>query len=143
MACRLGCDALLTSHFSLLTFHFLFRRRHAAERLVERHDARENGGFGLRHRIACLQFGALGIEVKAKDYGHDLSAMRAAITPKTRIVFVANPNNPTGTWLAGPVVEAFIASVPRDVLVVLDEADRQMYAAKRSALAAATTASLA
>jgi histidinol-phosphate aminotransferase len=56
------------------------------------------------------------------DYGHDLDAMRAAITPRTRIVFIANPNNPTGTWLAGPVVEAFIASVPNDVLVVLDEA---------------------
>ena len=72
--------------------------------------------------LATQARGALGIEVKALDYGHDLDAMRAAITPKTRIVFIANPNNPTGTWLAGPVVEAFIASVPKDVLVVLDEA---------------------
>ena len=48
--------------------------------------------------------------------------MRAAITPRTRIVFVANPNNPTGTFVAAAELEAFIASVPRDVLVVLDEA---------------------
>ena len=63
-----------------------------------------------------------GIEVPARDFGHDLAAMRAAITPDTRIVFVANPNNPTGTCIAPDALEAFIASVPRDVLVVLDEA---------------------
>lgn len=72
--------------------------------------------------LATQARGALGIEVPARDYGHDLDAMRAAITPRTRIVFVANPNNPTGTWLAGDVVESFVASVPKDVLVVLDEA---------------------
>ena len=65
---------------------------------------------------------AIGIEVPALDMGHDLQAMRAAITPTTRIVFVANPNNPTGTWIAPAALEAFIASVPEDVLVVLDEA---------------------
>ncbi|MGE5171768.1 MAG: histidinol-phosphate transaminase [Rudaea sp.] len=72
--------------------------------------------------LATQARGALGIEVAAQDYGHDLAAMRAAITPHTRIVFIANPNNPTGTWIAGDAVEAFVASVPRDVLVVLDEA---------------------
>jgi histidinol-phosphate aminotransferase len=72
--------------------------------------------------LATQARGAVGIEVPARDYGHDLAAMRAAMTPKTRIVFIANPNNPTGTWLAGSVVESFIASVPKDVLVVLDEA---------------------
>ena len=72
--------------------------------------------------LATQARGALGIEVPASDYGHDLDAMRAAITPRTRIVFVANPNNPTGTWLAGDAVESFIANVPKDVLVVLDEA---------------------
>jgi histidinol-phosphate aminotransferase len=72
--------------------------------------------------LATQARGALGIQVPARDYGHDLDAMRAAITPRTRIVFVANPNNPTGTWLAGDVVESFVASVPKDVLVVLDEA---------------------
>jgi histidinol-phosphate aminotransferase len=48
--------------------------------------------------------------------------MRAAITSDTRIVFVANPNNPTGTFVAGPALESFIASVPQQVVVVLDEA---------------------
>jgi histidinol-phosphate aminotransferase len=72
--------------------------------------------------LATQARGALGIEVPAKDHAHDLDAMRAAITPRTRIVFIANPNNPTGTWLAGGAVERFIASVPRDVTIVLDEA---------------------
>ena len=48
--------------------------------------------------------------------------MRAAVTPRTRIAFIANPNNPTGTWIAGGAVESFIASMPQDVIVVLDEA---------------------
>jgi len=72
--------------------------------------------------LATQARGAVGIEVPARDYGHDLAAMRAVMTPKTRIVFIANPNNPTGTWLPGAAVEPFIASVPKDVLVVLDEA---------------------
>ena len=72
--------------------------------------------------LATQARGARGIEVPAKDFGHDLPAMRAAITPKTRVVFIANPNNPTGTWIAPEPLEAFIASVPRDVVVVLDEA---------------------
>ena len=50
--------------------------------------------------LAVQARGATGIEVPARDYGHDLPAMRAAITPATRVVFVANPNNPTGTWIA-------------------------------------------
>ena len=72
--------------------------------------------------LATQARGATGIEVPARDYAHDLPAMRAAITPMTRIVFVANPNNPTGTWVTPDALEAFIASVPGDVLVVLDEA---------------------
>lgn len=72
--------------------------------------------------LATQARGARGIEVPARDFGHDLSAMRAAITPKTRVVFVANPNNPTGTWFAAQAMERFLASVPADVIVVLDEA---------------------
>ena len=72
--------------------------------------------------LATQARGARGIEVPARDLGHDLPAMRAAITADTRIVFVANPNNPTGTFIAPGELEAFVASVPRDVLVVLDEA---------------------
>jgi len=72
--------------------------------------------------LATKARGATGIEVPATEFGHDLPAMRAAITAATRIVFVANPNNPTGTWIPPARLEAFIASVPADVLVVLDEA---------------------
>ncbi len=72
--------------------------------------------------LATQARGARGIVVPAKDFGHDLGAMLAAITPDTRIVFVANPNNPTGTFLAQAEIEAFLAKVPPDVVVVLDEA---------------------
>ena len=72
--------------------------------------------------LAVQAMGARGIEVPARDYGHDLDAMRKAVTDKTRIVFVANPNNPTGTWAPGAALERFIADMPRHVLVVLDEA---------------------
>jgi histidinol-phosphate aminotransferase len=72
--------------------------------------------------LATQARGAIGVQVPAKDFGHDLDAMRRAVTPRTRIVFIANPNNPTGTWLAGAAVEAFVASVPANVIVVLDEA---------------------
>jgi len=72
--------------------------------------------------LATQARGATGIEVAAKDFGHDLPAMRASITPSTRLVFVANPNNPTGTWIPPDALEAFIASLPDHVLVVLDEA---------------------
>ena len=72
--------------------------------------------------LATQARGARGIEVPAKGFGHDLPAMLAAITPQTRVVFVANPNNPTGTWLPPAEIRAFITAVPRDVVVVLDEA---------------------
>ncbi len=58
----------------------------------------------------------------AKAYGHDLDAMRALVSEKTRIIFIANPNNPTGTWLASTELEQFIDSVSEDVIIVIDEA---------------------
>ena len=66
--------------------------------------------------------GATGVVVPAKNYGHDLTAMLAAITPKTRMIFVANPNNPTGTLLGKDELLAFLRQVPKTVLVMLDEA---------------------
>jgi histidinol-phosphate aminotransferase len=72
--------------------------------------------------LATQARGGKGIAVPARELGHDLAAMRAAVTPRTRIVFVANPNNPTGTWLAPEAVRAFVASIPPEVLIVLDEA---------------------
>jgi histidinol-phosphate aminotransferase len=72
--------------------------------------------------LAVQAVGARGIEVPARDYGHDLTAMLEAIEDDTRIVFIANPNNPTGTLLPTETVKRFLEEVPREVLVVLDEA---------------------
>ncbi len=72
--------------------------------------------------LATQARGARGIVVPAQAYGHDLPAMRKAIEPETRVVFIANPNNPTGTLLAGAEIEAFLQAAPTDVVVVLDEA---------------------
>jgi histidinol-phosphate aminotransferase len=72
--------------------------------------------------LATLSTGAELIATLAKNYGHDLNAMRAAIRPDTRIVWIANPNNPTGNFLPYPEVRAFLGTVPKDVIVVLDEA---------------------
>lgn len=66
--------------------------------------------------------GAKGIVVPAKDYGHDLNAMLKAITIKTRIIFIANPNNPTGTLISKDVLYTFLKQVPSNVLIMLDEA---------------------
>ena len=60
--------------------------------------------------------------IPAKDWGHDLPAMLAAIDDKTRVVFIANPNNPTGTWFGPQALKDFLTAVPGHVLVVLDEA---------------------
>ncbi|NJC73858.1 histidinol-phosphate transaminase [Planosporangium thailandense] len=59
------------------------------------------------------------------EHAHDLPAMAAAITDKTRLVLVCNPNNPTGTAIRRPELERFLDAVPEDVLVVLDEAYRE------------------
>jgi len=72
--------------------------------------------------IVTQAVGATAKVVDAKDYGHDLDGMLAAVTDKTRVVFIANPNNPTGTWLDAKAVRAFMESVSRDVIVVVDEA---------------------
>ena len=72
--------------------------------------------------IVAKMLGASVITVPAKDYGHDLPAMLRAITTKTRIVFVANPNNPTGTLAPREEVIKLVNDVPDDVLLVLDEA---------------------
>ncbi|MBK6757749.1 MAG: histidinol-phosphate transaminase [Moraxellaceae bacterium] len=72
--------------------------------------------------LAVQAVGGVGIEVPAKNFGHDLDAMAAAITSNTKVVFIANPNNPTGTWFGRAEFEQFMAQVPDSVLVVLDEA---------------------
>jgi histidinol-phosphate aminotransferase len=72
--------------------------------------------------LATQARGARGIEVPAKDYGHDLEAMARAIDDETSVVWIANPNNPTGTLAAPGVLEAFVRRVPERVIVVIDEA---------------------
>jgi len=77
--------------------------------------------FAIYALVSKMQ-GAECISVPAKDYGHDLDAMANAITEKTRIVFVTNPNNPTGTWLTKTEISDFLQKVPSNVIVLLDEA---------------------
>ncbi len=66
--------------------------------------------------------GATPVAVPLKDHMHDLDAMAAAITDRTRLIFVCNPNNPTSTVVDPAALEAFVESVPSDILVVIDEA---------------------
>ncbi|MFQ3322278.1 MAG: histidinol-phosphate aminotransferase [Pseudomonadales bacterium] len=74
------------------------------------------------YSLAVKATGAEAIVTPAKNWGHDLPAMAAAVKDNTRLVFIANPNNPTGTWVDEATVKAFLDAVPDDVIVVLDEA---------------------
>ena len=74
------------------------------------------------YQLATTATGAECVVAPAKNYAHDLAAMKAAIRPDTRIVWLANPNNPTGTFLPYGDIEDFITSIRSDILVVLDEA---------------------
>jgi histidinol-phosphate aminotransferase len=74
------------------------------------------------YSLVTQAVGATGIIVPAKQFGHDLDAMLKAITPKTRMVFVANPNNPTGTLIGKLELKKFLSAVPKHVLIMLDEA---------------------
>mgnify|MGYP000002584231 CR=1 FL=1 len=62
------------------------------------------------------------VQVPAKNWGHDLEVMANAVTEKTKIIFVTNPNNPTGTWNTKAQLEVFLRAVPENVIVLLDEA---------------------
>ncbi len=72
--------------------------------------------------IITRLFGASLITVPARNYGHDLAAMLKAVTPRSRVLFVANPNNPTGTLAAREEIVRLINEVPPEVLLVMDEA---------------------
>jgi histidinol-phosphate aminotransferase len=78
-------------------------------------------GF-IAYKIVANLFDAHLIETPSADYAHDLEAMLAAITPKTRLVFIANPNNPTGTLLPQRKIDKFLAGLPENVVAVFDEA---------------------
>jgi histidinol-phosphate aminotransferase len=74
------------------------------------------------YRLVAASCGATLVEVPARDYGADLEAMKAALTDKTALIFLANPNNPTGTWVSESALIDFLEAVPERVWVVLDEA---------------------
>ncbi|HEY1996723.1 histidinol-phosphate transaminase [Paraburkholderia sp.] len=95
----------------------------AAHALVEKGESIVYSQYSFAvYALAAQGLGARAIVVPAVRHGHDLEAMLSAITADTRLVFVANPNNPTGTFIEGPALEAFLDKVPRHVVVVLDEA---------------------
>ncbi|MBI5345253.1 MAG: histidinol-phosphate transaminase, partial [Deltaproteobacteria bacterium] len=75
--------------------------------------------------IVIKAAGGKGIAVPLRDFRHDLEAMAACITDKTRIVFIANPNNPTGTIVTGREFSRFMEKAPPAVIVVVDEAYRE------------------
>jgi len=74
------------------------------------------------YSLVTQAVGATGVVVPAKEFSHDLDGFLKAITPKTRLIFIANPNNPTGTLIDKVSLKAFLKQVPSNVLVVLDEA---------------------
>lgn len=95
----------------------------AAHALVQSHQSVVFAQYGfLVYALATQAVGARAIEVKANNFGHDLSAMAAAIVDDTRLLYIANPNNPTGTFLPAIELEAFLKRVPQHVVVVIDEA---------------------
>jgi histidinol-phosphate aminotransferase len=74
------------------------------------------------YKLIATSFGARTIEVPSPDYHQDLNGMFAAITPKTRLIFVPNPNNPTGTLVSQRAIDDFMSRIPENVIVVFDEA---------------------
>src|SRR3990172_4434088 len=72
--------------------------------------------------IVTQAVGARPVEVPARNFGHDLEAMAAAISARTKVIFIANPNNPTGTWLCAAELDAFMKRVPENVIVLMDQA---------------------
>ena len=74
------------------------------------------------YKLVAAVFGARVIEVPSPDFRHDLDGIIAAITPKTRLIFIANPNNPTGTLATQDELDLFMERVPPNIVVVFDEA---------------------
>ena len=74
------------------------------------------------YQLIIQAVGGRSVQVPLRDYTHDLGAIAAAVTAETKIVFLANPNNPTGTIYRRPEWEEFLAKLPKDVLLIVDEA---------------------
>ena len=86
------------------------------------HDVLTSEHAFIAYKLVAAIFGARTIEVPSPDLRYDLDAMIAAITPKTRLIFIANPNNPTGTLAGQEEIDRFIERVPENIIVVFDEA---------------------
>jgi histidinol-phosphate aminotransferase len=78
-------------------------------------------GF-IAYRLLTALFGATTVQVPDRDYRFDLDAILSAITPRTRVIFIANPNNPTGTLVRQEAIDDFMTRVPDEIVVVFDEA---------------------
>jgi histidinol-phosphate aminotransferase len=76
----------------------------------------------VAYKIIARVLGAQTIEAPSRDFGHDLERMLGAVNDRTELIFIANPNNPTGTFLSAPEIERFLDRVPARLIVVFDEA---------------------
>jgi histidinol-phosphate aminotransferase len=74
------------------------------------------------YKLIATSFGARMVEVPSPDYQQDLEAMLEAVTPKTRLIFIPNPNNPTGALISQRKIDSFMSRVPENVMVIFDEA---------------------
>ena len=74
------------------------------------------------YKLVAKVFGAKTIETPSRDYHHHLDALLGAITPRTRLIFIANPNNPTGTLLSQAQIDSFMLHLPDNVIAIFDEA---------------------
>ena len=74
------------------------------------------------YHLATHAIGATPVVIPTRDYVHDLAAILDAISARTRLIFIDNPNNPTGRWIGRDELRSFLAFVPEDVVVVIDEA---------------------
>ena len=72
------------------------------------------------YQLVTQAVGARAVVISAKKWGHDALAMHAAVTERSRLMFIANPNNPTGTWLGRNTLRKLLQSVPEDLIVVVD-----------------------
>ena len=76
----------------------------------------------IAYKLIATLFGACTIEARSPDYQQDLEAMLDAITSKTRVIFIANPNNPTGVLISQGKIDKFMSRLPENIIVVFDEA---------------------
>ena len=76
----------------------------------------------IAYKLIATLFGARTIEARSPNYEQDLDAILDAITPKTRVIFIANPNNPTGALISQRKIDKFMSRLPENIIVVFDEA---------------------